>query len=109
MAAMRFNTAISKLMVLTNEMRGALEAGAGARGAARALTQMLGPLAPFAAEELWRGVLGEASSVHMSAWPGFDPALAATDTVTLVVQVNGKVRDRIEVDAAIDAAIDAPP
>jgi leucyl-tRNA synthetase len=65
---------------------------------------MLAPLAPFAAEELWRGALGESASVHVSSWPTFDPALAAQDTVTLVVQVNGKVRDRIEVDAGIDEA-----
>jgi leucyl-tRNA synthetase len=95
----RFNTAISKLQVLTNHMRAALDAGGGARGAASALTQMLAPLAPFAAEELWREVLGNPSSVHSSAWPGFDEVLAREERVTLVVQVDGKVRDRIEVDA----------
>jgi leucyl-tRNA synthetase len=100
----RFNTAISKLMVLTNEMRTALDAGGGAREAARALTQMLAPLAPFAAEELWREVIGEGSSVHVSAWPVYDPALAADDTVTLVVQVNGKVRDKLDVSADISEA-----
>ena len=98
----RFNIAISKLMVLTNELRATLDAGGGGRDAARALTQMLAPLAPFAAEELWREVIGEGSSVHVSSWPAFDPALAAEDTVTMVVQVNGKVRDRIEVAAGID-------
>ena len=100
----RFNVAISKLMVLTNEIRSVLDAGGGAREAARALTQMLAPLAPFAAEELWREVLGETSSVHTSSWPSYDPVLAAEATVTLVVQVNGKVRDRIEVAAGIDEA-----
>ena len=95
----RFNVAISKLMVLTNEIRSVLDAGGGARGAARALTQMLAPMAPFAAEELWREVLGETSSVHASSWPSYDPVLAAEATVTMVVQVNGKVRDRIEVAA----------
>jgi len=100
----RFNTAISKLMVLTNEMRAALDAGGGALGAARALTQMLAPFAPFAAEELWRVELGEPASVHSSAWPGFDPALVVEATVTLVVQVDGKVRDKVEVSADIDEA-----
>ena len=95
----RYNTAISKLMVLSNEMRSALDAGHGARGAAEALAQMLAPLAPFAAEELWREVLGHERSVHRSTWPGFDPDLARHDRVTLVVQVDGKVRDRAEVDA----------
>jgi leucyl-tRNA synthetase len=98
----RFNTAISKLMVLTNEIRSSLDAGNGASEAAGALTQMLAPLAPFAAEELWRVALGREGSVHTSPWPSFDPALAADETVTLVVQVNGKVRDKLEVPADID-------
>jgi len=103
----RFNTAISKLMVLTNEIRQAVDAGSGALVAARALTQMLAPLAPFTAEELWREVLGEGSSVHVSSWPVFDPSLAAEDTVTMVIQVDGKVRDRVEVptDIAEDDAL----
>ncbi len=100
----RFNVAISKLMVLSNEMRSALDAGGGARGAAGALTQMLAPFAPFAAEELWREVLGNGSSVHASSWPKYDPSLAAEEEVTLVVQVDGKVRDRIEVPADSDEA-----
>jgi leucyl-tRNA synthetase len=95
----RFNTAISKLQVLTNEMRRSLDAGAGALGAARALTQMLAPFAPYAAEELWRVELEETASVHRSSWPTFDPAQVVEDTVTLVVQVDGKVRDTIEVSA----------
>jgi leucyl-tRNA synthetase len=100
----RFNVAISKLMVLTNEMRSTLDGGGAARGAAEALAQMLAPFAPFAAEELWREVLGHADSVHVSRWPSFDAALAAEDTVTLVVQVDGKVRDTIEVPAGADEA-----
>ncbi len=103
----RFNTAISKLMVLTNEMRSALDAGAGALSAARALTVMLAPLAPFAAEELWRVELGQATSVHRASWPTFDPALIVEDTVTLVVQVDGKVRDKVPVasDASEEDAV----
>jgi leucyl-tRNA synthetase len=99
-----FNVAISKLMVLTNEIRSALDAGGAARGAAEALVQMLAPFAPFAAEELWRDVLGHGESVHLSRWPGYDEALAAEDAVTLVVQVDGKVRDKIEVPADADDA-----
>jgi leucyl-tRNA synthetase len=98
----RFNTAISKLQVLTNEMRASLDSGGGAKGAARALAQLLAPFAPYAAEELWRVELGETSSVHTSAWPGFDPALVVEETVTLVIQVDGKVRDRVEVSAEAD-------
>jgi leucyl-tRNA synthetase len=105
----RFNTAISKLQVLTNEMRTSLDSGGGAKGAARAMAQLLAPFAPFAAEELWRVELGEATSVHTSAWPGFDPSLVVEEFVTLVVQVDGKVRDRIELaaDADEDACLTA--
>src|SRR5918995_1753002 len=98
----RFNVAISKLMVLTNGMRAALGAGGAARGAAEALTQMLAPFAPFAAEELWREVLKREGSVHVSPWPSFEGSLAADDTVTLVIQVDGKVRDKLEVPADTD-------
>ena len=100
----RFNTAISKLQVLTNEMRTTLDAGGGALGAGRALVQMLAPFAPFAAEELWRVELGEPASVHRSSWPSFDPALVVEDTVTMVFQVDGKLRDKAEVPADIDEA-----
>jgi leucyl-tRNA synthetase len=102
MERFRFNTAISKLQVLTNEMRTALDAGSGALAAATVLAPMLAPFAPFAAEELWREVLGNGSSVHVSSWPAYDPSLAAEDTVTLIVQVDGKVRDKIEVPADAD-------
>jgi leucyl-tRNA synthetase len=104
MERFRFNVAISKLMVLTNEMRSALEAGGAARGAAEALVLMLAPFAPFAAEELWREVLRHDGSVHVAGWPGYDEALAAEDTVTLIVQVDGKVRDKLEVPADADEA-----
>jgi len=98
----RFNVAISKLMVLTNEMRHTLDAGGGALDAARALVLMMAPLAPFASEELWRETLGESTSVHATAWPSFDPALAREDHAVLVVQVDGKVRDRLEIDSGAD-------
>jgi leucyl-tRNA synthetase len=102
MQRFRFNVAISKLQVLSNAMRSALDAGGGAREAAGALTLMLAPLAPFASEELWREVLGNTSSVHTADWPAFDETLAREELVTLVVQVDGKVRDRIEVAADAD-------
>ena len=100
----RFNIAISKLQVLTNEIRSTLDAGGGALGAARALVQLLAPFAPFAAEELWRVDLGEPASVHTSRWPSFDPALIVEDTVTMVFQVDGRLRDKAEVPAGIDEA-----
>jgi leucyl-tRNA synthetase len=95
----RFNVAISKLMVLSNEMRSALDAGGGALPAADALTLLLAPFAPYLAEELWREPLGHDTSVHLASWPSFDPEVVREETVTLVVQVDGKVRDTIEVGA----------
>jgi leucyl-tRNA synthetase len=99
----RFNTAISKLMVLSNGLTDALRSGRGSAGqrrsAAERLVHMLSPLAPFLAEELWRRALGQPESVHVAAWPGFDPELVRTERVTCVVQVDGKLRDRLEVAA----------
>jgi leucyl-tRNA synthetase len=94
-------------MVLTSAVQDALEAGVGreaVREAAEALVVMLAPMAPFLAEELWREALGRDRSVHTARWPSFDAGLAAEDRVTLVVQVDGKVRDRMEVlaDASED-------
>jgi leucyl-tRNA synthetase len=93
----RFNVAVARLMELTNQIRAALDRGEPAREAASALVQMVAPMAPFIAEELWRSVLRGGGSVHRSAWPTFDADLAREDTVTLVVQVDGRVRDRLEV------------
>jgi leucyl-tRNA synthetase len=97
----RFNTAISKLMVLTNEIADASDAlDADVAEAVLVLVQMLAPSAPFISEELWHR-LGREGSVHMTSWPIPDPALVAEQSVTMVVQVNGKVRDKIEVPAGI--------
>ena len=98
----RFNTAIAKLMTLTNELADAKDASdPDVAEAVFALLPMLAPSAPFIAEELWAR-LGRDGSIHMSAWPEADPALVAEETATMVVQVNGKVRDRIEVPVGID-------
>jgi leucyl-tRNA synthetase len=64
------------------------------------LTQLLAPLAPHIAEELWH-LTGHTASIHTSEWPAYDEALTKDDTFTLVVQVNGKVRERIETVADI--------
>jgi len=96
-----YNVAVARLMELTNEIRKALDAGEAARRAVEALVLMLAPLAPFITEELWRSVLRREGSVHVADWPAFDADLAREDTVTMVVQVNGKVRDTLEVAADI--------
>jgi leucyl-tRNA synthetase len=93
----RFNVVVAELMKLTNQIRAALDRGESARDAGVALVLMMAPMAPFIAEELWRTVLGGRGSVHQQRWPGFDPDLAREETVTMVVQVDGRVRDRIEV------------
>ena len=101
----RFNTMIAALMEMTNGMTHARDAGPVDRAAwseaVEALLLMLAPLAPHMAEELWERS-GRAYSVHQQSWPEWDEGLAREDEVTLVVQVNGKVRDRIQVVAGID-------
>ncbi|MGA8056866.1 MAG: class I tRNA ligase family protein, partial [Candidatus Binataceae bacterium] len=59
---------------------------------------MLAPMAPHIAEELWRA-LGHTTSIHLEPWPKFSEDLARDEMVTVVVQVNGKVRDRLQVGA----------
>jgi Leucyl-tRNA synthetase len=96
----QYHTAIAALMECGNWI-GASRADftPAQRGEAlRTLTLMLAPFAPFLSEELWER-LGGGYSVHQQAWPAYDPAMIAAEMVTLPVQVNGKVRDRFEVDA----------
>ena len=107
--AFKFNTSIAALMKMTNSMTEAWEAGnvdgETWRSAVDNLVLMLAPLAPHISEELWERV-GNSYSVHAQSWPRWDPELAADQVITLVVQVNGKVRDKIEAPADIteDAA-----
>ena len=98
-----FNVAISKMMVLTNELQRGIDGGASAaavRDAAERLVVLLAPMAPHITEELWREPLGHAESVLHAGWPAWDEALTREDEVTLVVQVDGRVRDRITVSAS---------
>ena len=96
----RFNTAIAKMRTLTNEIADADATDADVAEAFGALLHLLAPFAPFVTEELWHR-LGREGSIHMAPWPAADRSLVAQETVTMVVQVNGKVRDRIEVPAGI--------
>jgi leucyl-tRNA synthetase len=101
----RFNTMVARLMELTNlltRFRGTEAAGGAAWDeAVRLLLLMLAPAAPHIAEELWARRLAAAgapwSSIHVERWPQVDVAAAAVETRELPVQVNGKVRDRVEV------------
>jgi leucyl-tRNA synthetase len=104
----RFNVAIARLMELTSLLRkavdgGALSSDAGAaavREGVEALVRMVSIFAPFTAEETWE-ILGNEPSVVFAGWPAVDPALLVENTVTCVVQVAGKLRDKFEVPADV--------
>ncbi len=89
--ALRLNTAVSAMMILTNHLNGLPQVP---REAAEKLTLCLAPFAPHLGEELWQR-LGHEPSVAVAPWPSFDPALCVDDTVEIGVQVNGKVRGRV--------------
>jgi leucyl-tRNA synthetase len=93
--AMRFNTAISALMELTNA---AYKWPQMPRAAAETMVLLLAPLAPHLAEELWQR-LGHGQSLAYHVWPVADPALLKADVLEIPVQVNGKVRGKISVPA----------
>ncbi|HZP25699.1 MAG TPA: leucine--tRNA ligase [Dehalococcoidia bacterium] len=103
----RFNTMIAAMMEMTNFLVKRREAGPVDRSAweeaTDLLVRMMAPAAPHIAEELWER-LGRPYSVHDRAWPQWDADLAREEEVTLVLQVNGKLRDRLEVAADIDEA-----
>ena len=106
-----YNTAIAAMMEYMNVLR------AGERRAHRAevepLVQLASPFAPHIAEELWER-LGHTRGIFASGWPSYDQTLAAEQTIELVVQVNGKVRGRLNVppeitkDEALAAALADP-
>jgi leucyl-tRNA synthetase len=99
-AAFHFNTALSKLMELTNVLGGARDDGLARTDAyaeaVDALLLLLAPMAPHIAEELWAR-RGKPYSIHQQAWPAFDPSLVTADMIELPVQVDGKLRDRLVV------------
>ena len=83
-----FNTVVSELMILSNEME---KAGTITRPAYETFLKLLAPLAPHITEELWHS-LGNAGSIHSEAWPEYDSSKLEDSVVTIVVQVNGRVR-----------------
>jgi len=100
----RFNTMVAALMEYTNGLTRAKEAGPVDGGAWRdaidALLLLMAPSAPHLAEELWART-DHAYSIHNQSWPAWDKELAREDEITLVVQVNGKLRDRLQVPADV--------
>ncbi|MEC4890463.1 MAG: leucine--tRNA ligase [Nitrospira sp.] len=94
---LHFNTAIAQMMVFTNEMTKAEQRP---RALLEPFVLLLSPFAPHVAEELW-GILGHRPSVSQQPWPMFDPALTVSDRLTIPVQVNGKLRGKIDVAADV--------
>ncbi len=111
-----WNTAVAELMKLRNALNDALSArkvtAEAWREALSTTVMLLAPIAPHVTEEVWR-MLGNTTSVHLQTWPVADEEVAAEEVVTMVVQVNGKVRARLEVPVdishhdAVDLALSA--
>src|SRR6476469_3517191 len=103
--AYHLNVAVARLMELVSATRKAIDSGPGAadpavREAAEVLTVLVSLFAPYTAEETWQ-LLGHKPSVARATWPVIDQALLTQEKVTCVVQVNGKVRDKLEVSPQI--------
>jgi leucyl-tRNA synthetase len=101
----RFNVAIARIMELVTATRRAIDSGPGAadpavREAAETIAILLSLFAPYTADEAWE-LLGRTAPVIRAGWPSADPALLVEESVTCVVQVAGKVRDRLEVPPGI--------
>jgi len=97
---LRFNTAISQMMIFVND---AYKTEVLPKEALKHFVQMLSPIAPHIAEELWEK-LGEQGSVSYAPWPAYDPSLVVDAEVEIVVQVNGKIADRVSIAADLDEA-----
>jgi leucyl-tRNA synthetase len=115
-----FNTAVAKCMEFSNALQKYLRDAPGGphrdtyAAAADALVLLLAPMVPHVTAEAWEHRHGEGALVHAEEWPSYDPALAREELVTMVVQVNGKVRDRLSVtpevseDDAVALALESP-
>ena len=93
-----FNTAIARLMELINEfskLDGPVD-----RGSAETFLKLLAPIAPYITEELWHRY-GNEESIHLQAWPQYDEDMLAAESVLMIVQIDGKLRDRILVASSI--------
>jgi leucyl-tRNA synthetase len=104
----RFNVAVARVMELVNATRKAIDSGCGAadpavREATEAIAIMLSLVAPFTAEEMWER-LGHKPAIATTGWPTVDPALLVDDEVEAVVQINGKIKDRMNVSPSISDA-----
>ena len=101
----RFNVAVARIMELVNATRKAIDSGCGGadpavREAAEAIAIALSLVAPYTAEDMWER-LGHKPSVALAGWPTIDESLLGADNVTVVLQISGKIKDRIEVAPSI--------
>ncbi len=93
----RFNTAISALMILWNKLKNQNLA----KDTAEMFLKLLSPLAPHFVEELW-SKLGNKKSIHLESWPKYNPGLVEEEEYNLIIQINGRVRDRIRIPKALE-------
>ena len=103
-----FNASVALIMELVNTLQGLEPLEEGARPeivkeSLEFLTLMLAPMAPHLAEELW-DMLGHAAALGQSAWPAYVPQLAEEEHIEIVIQINGRVRGKISVEAGVDEA-----
>ena len=104
----RFNVAVARVMELVNATRKAIDSGCGGsdpavREAVEAIAIMISLVAPFTAEEMWER-LGHKPAVALAGWPAVDPKLLVADSVEAVIQINGKIKERIDVSPTITEA-----
>ena len=108
----RFNVVVARVMELVNAVRKAIDSGCGGadpavREGAEVIAIALSLVAPFTAEEMWER-LGHKPAIALAGWPKLDPKLLVEDAVTAILQINGKIKDRIEVSPTItDAELQA--
>jgi leucyl-tRNA synthetase len=101
----RFNVAIARVMELVNATRKAIDSGCGpadpaTREAVEAIAIMLSLVAPYTSEEMWER-LGHKPAVALAGWPTVDPTLLVDESVVAIIQINGKIKERIEVSPSI--------
>jgi leucyl-tRNA synthetase len=94
---LKFNTAISSMMILVNTLE---DEDNVSEKDYKMFLQILAPFAPHLTEEIWHD-LGEEKSIHLSSWPKYDEAKIKDEKVKVIIQVNGKLRDEVEIDAEL--------
>jgi leucyl-tRNA synthetase len=101
---LKYNTAISSLMILLNEAEEAEKEIDLPRYFFEIFLKLLAPFAPHMTEEIWRECFGNNTSIHREPWPEYNPKLLIEEAVTIVLQVNGKMKDTISMDPSVTEA-----